>query len=143
MFCPNLSDPKIKQQFTQLENLHPDFAYYLWDKYEGEVPAKYYTSSAPKTLSFNLFSSEEYSKNPSLYIDEVQRVVRLIENKLRIKQKPFTGKTTDKFIDKQDYVNDILKQLLENIGLPNTISTLEELKGGLNNGSVLDNIEEK
>jgi hypothetical protein len=42
MFCPNLSDPKIKEQFTRLENLHPDFAYYLWDKYEGEVPAKYY-----------------------------------------------------------------------------------------------------
>jgi len=46
MFCPNLSDPKIKEQFTRLENLHPDFAYYLWDKYEGEVPAKYYQLSS-------------------------------------------------------------------------------------------------
>jgi hypothetical protein len=139
MICPIKTDPA----WIKLKNAQPDLAHYLWNEYEGEVPAEFYTSSAPKTLSFNLFSSEEYSKNPSLYIDEVQRVVRLIENKLRIKQKPFTGKTTDKFIDKQDYVNDILKQLLENIGLPNTISTLEELKGGLNNGSVLDYINKE
>jgi len=45
MFCPNLSDPKIKEQFTKLEQVHPDLAYYLWDKYEGEVPAKYYNLS--------------------------------------------------------------------------------------------------
>lgn len=139
MICPIKTDPN----WIALEQAQPSLAYYLWNEYEGEVPAEFYTSSAPKTLSFNLFSSEEYSKNPSLYIDEVQRVVRLIENKLRIKQKPFTGKTTDKFIDKQDYVNDILKQLLENIGLPNTISTLEELKEGLNNGSVLDYINKE
>ena len=42
MFCPNLSDPNIKEQFTKLENALPDYAYYLWDKYQGEVPAKYY-----------------------------------------------------------------------------------------------------
>lgn len=48
MFCPNLSDPKIKEQFTKLEQIHPDLAYYLWDKYEGEVPAKYYNT--PSTM---------------------------------------------------------------------------------------------
>ena len=46
MFCPNLSDPKIKEQFEKLQSLHPDFAYYLWDKYQGEVPAKYYQLSS-------------------------------------------------------------------------------------------------
>ena len=42
MFCPNLSDPNIKEQFSKLENALPDYAYYLWDKYQGDVPAKYY-----------------------------------------------------------------------------------------------------
>lgn len=41
MFCPNLSDPNIKAEFTKLENALPDYAYYLWDKYKGEIPQKY------------------------------------------------------------------------------------------------------
>ena len=42
MFCPNLSDPKVKEQFEKLQSVAPNLAHYLWDKYEGEVPAKYY-----------------------------------------------------------------------------------------------------
>jgi len=42
MFCPNLSDPTIKAQFEKLQSIVPEYAYYLWDKYQGEVPAKYY-----------------------------------------------------------------------------------------------------
>jgi hypothetical protein len=42
MFCPNLSDPNIKAQFESLQSIVPEYAYYLWDKYEGDVPAKYY-----------------------------------------------------------------------------------------------------
>ena len=63
MLCPNLSDPKIKQQFTQLENLHPEFAYYLWDKYEGEVPAKYY--NLPST-QIKLGVEELFNENTEL-----------------------------------------------------------------------------
>ena len=43
MFCPNLSDPKVKEQFEKLQSVAPNLANYLWDKYEGEVPAKYYS----------------------------------------------------------------------------------------------------
>ena len=42
MFCPNLSDPEIKRKFESLKSVYPEGAYYLWDKYQGEVPAKYY-----------------------------------------------------------------------------------------------------
>ena len=51
MFCPNLSDPKVKQQFEALQSVAPELAYYLWDKYEGEVPQKYYNlyQLQPKT----------------------------------------------------------------------------------------------
>jgi hypothetical protein len=45
MFCPNLSDPTIKAQFESLQSIVPEYAYYLWDKYQGEVPAKYYNLS--------------------------------------------------------------------------------------------------
>jgi len=63
MFCPNLSDPKIKQQFTQLENLHLDFAYYLWDKYEGEVPDRYYQLSSTQIKPG---VEELFNENPEL-----------------------------------------------------------------------------
>ena len=36
--CPNKSLPEWKE----LERLHPDTCYYLWDKYEGYVPQEYY-----------------------------------------------------------------------------------------------------
>lgn len=45
MFCPNLSDPTIKAQFESLQSIVPEYAYYLWDKYQGDVPAKYYNLS--------------------------------------------------------------------------------------------------
>lgn len=49
MFCPNLSDPRVKAQFEKLQSVAPEAAHYLWDKYEGEVPAKYYElSDSPK-----------------------------------------------------------------------------------------------
>ena len=94
-----------------------------------------------RNKSFKLFTNEEYSKNPIKYLEEVERVVRLIENKLKIKERPFTGKTTNKFINRQDYLNDIFKQLLENIGLPDTITNLEELKQGLNDKSIIEYIQ--
>jgi hypothetical protein len=42
MICPNLNNPEVKAKFDQLLNVVPEYAYYLWDKYQGEVPAKYY-----------------------------------------------------------------------------------------------------
>jgi len=51
MFCPNLSDPSIKAQFESLQSIVPDYAYYLWDKYQGEVPAKYYNLAKQTSIA--------------------------------------------------------------------------------------------
>jgi hypothetical protein len=63
MICPNLNDPEVKAKFDQLLSVVPEYAYYLWDKYEGEVPAKYYNlpKSAVKEGVEELFVS-----NPEL-----------------------------------------------------------------------------
>ena len=50
MICPNLNDPEVKAKFDQLLSLVPEYAYYLWDKYEGEVPAKYYNLAGATDL---------------------------------------------------------------------------------------------
>ena len=40
-FCPNLSNPVVKREFDILTKKHgEDLAYYLWDKYQGVVPAE-------------------------------------------------------------------------------------------------------
>jgi hypothetical protein len=43
MICPIKTDPA----WIKLKNAQPDLAHYLWNKYEGNVPAEYYTSTAP------------------------------------------------------------------------------------------------
>jgi hypothetical protein len=43
MICPIKTDPN----WIALEQAQPDLAYYLWNEYEGNVPAEYYTSTAP------------------------------------------------------------------------------------------------
>ena len=100
-------------------------------------------SQNPGANKFNLFSSEEYSKDSRKYIEEVDRVTRLIENKLKIKERPFRGKTSDKFIEKKDYLDDVFKKLLNNIGLPDSITTMEELKYSLDNGDALNYIQKQ
>jgi len=62
MFCPNLSDPEIKRKFESLKSVYPEGAYYLWDKYQGEVPAKYY--NVPSTNKPEI--SEVFESNPEL-----------------------------------------------------------------------------
>ena len=45
-FCPNLADKKIAEQFNKLIELNNEnIAYYLWDKYQGEVPNEFYKNS--------------------------------------------------------------------------------------------------
>jgi hypothetical protein len=41
MICPIKTDPN----WIALEQAQPSLAYYLWNEYEGEVPAEFYTSS--------------------------------------------------------------------------------------------------
>lgn len=62
MFCPNLSDPEIKRKFESLKSVYPEGAYYLWDKFQGEVPAKYY--NVPSTDKSGV--SEIFESSPEL-----------------------------------------------------------------------------
>jgi hypothetical protein len=62
MICPNLNDPEVKAKFDQLLAVVPEYAYYLWDKYQGEVPAKYYNLSA--TIKVGV--SELFKSTPEL-----------------------------------------------------------------------------
>ena len=63
MFCPNLSDPTIKAQFESLQSIVPEYAYYLWDKYQGDIPAKYYNLS---TAVIKEGIVELFESNPEL-----------------------------------------------------------------------------
>jgi len=45
-FCPNLADKQVAKQFNKLIELNNEnIAYYLWDKYKGEVPSEFYANS--------------------------------------------------------------------------------------------------
>lgn len=103
----------------------------------GEPSVDALFSNIQASASFKLIQLDEYTKYPQKYSEEVERVVRLIENKLRIKEKSFTGKVSDKFISKENYLADVLKNLLSNIGLPESITSLEELKTQLDSGDVV------
>jgi hypothetical protein len=71
MFCPNLSDPKIKEQFGKLEKALPDFAYYLWDKYQGEVPAKYYET--PEAVAQRMIQEDIKSEKVKDLITDLRK----------------------------------------------------------------------
>jgi len=51
MICPNLNDPEVAKKFRLLESIVPESAYYLWNKYQGEVPAKYYNLAASNSIT--------------------------------------------------------------------------------------------
>jgi hypothetical protein len=58
MICPIKTDPN----WVALERAQPDLAYYLWNKYEGEVPAKYY--QVPSQVKSGV--EELFNKNTEL-----------------------------------------------------------------------------
>ena len=58
MICPIKTDPN----WIALEKAQPDLAYYLWNEYEGEVPAEFYTPSTQVKEGV----SELFESNPEL-----------------------------------------------------------------------------
>jgi hypothetical protein len=82
MFCPNLSDPKIKKQFQQLESAVPDLAHYLWNKYEGEVPAKYYNINNLKDIQgITKYSALDSESVKTLTREEAESVFSFLKAK--------------------------------------------------------------
>ena len=100
-------------------------------------------NTAASPLTFKLISQKEYQDNPNKFTQEVDRVVRLIENKLKFKSRAFFGKVTDKFISRGEYLQNAFRELLDNIGIPNNIETLEQLKKGLDNGTIIKQIKDR
>jgi hypothetical protein len=58
-FCPNLADKQVAEQFNKLIELNNEnIAYYLWDKYKGEVPSEFYANSI---VTANVGGTVQYS----------------------------------------------------------------------------------
>lgn len=97
MFCPNLSDPTIKAQFESLQSIVPEYAYYLWDKYQGEVPAKYYNLST--AVRYQLSNQEkEYIASEKTIRDLAARMSDRIGIPVRFesdRSKQYKGKLED------------------------------------------------
>ena len=97
MFCPNLSDPNIKAQFESLQSIVPEYAYYLWDKYQGEVPAKYYNLS--NAVRYQLSNQEkEYIASEKTIRDLAARMSDRIGIPVRFesdRSKQYKGKLED------------------------------------------------
>ena len=52
-FCPNLSNPEVKKQFDGLINkFDEDIAYYLWDKYQGNIPTTFVIDQTDRVNSY-------------------------------------------------------------------------------------------
>jgi hypothetical protein len=109
MICPNLNDPEVKAKFDQLLSVVPEYAYYLWDKYEGEVPNKYYNLSNVMyskvgvediknhflRLEINLKLAQDLLKDPEyVSLDTYSKKIAYICNKVwqsetqKIKERP-------------------------------------------------------
>ena len=91
----------------------------------------------------NVIPEVETVSDFNINLQKIEKVAKLIENKLKIKEKKFRGNVSDKFITKEDYLNDVFKKLIDNIGLPETVTNLKELKQSLNDNTVLEYINKE
>jgi hypothetical protein len=69
MICPNKNLPEWKA----LEEAQPASAYYLWDKYQGQVPSNFYTSP-----NADLYGLE--SDNLTFDTETLNSVISFIDN---------------------------------------------------------------
>jgi hypothetical protein len=129
--CPNKNLDEWK---SLVASRGENIAYYLWDKYEGEVPVSEYGTT--KKGLFNLIIEDVENFNPRNFPNEVKRIIGLIENKLKIKTRAFMSANIPSYTNKKEYLDSVFKSLLENIGLPSEINTFTELRRQLNSGEV-------
>jgi len=129
--CPNKN---LNEWKSLVASRGEDIAYYLWDKYEGEVPVNEYGTT--KKGLFNLIIDDVENFNPRNFPNEVKRIIGLIENKLKIKTRAFVSANIPSYTNKKEYLDSVFKSLLENVGLPSEINTFTELRKQLDSGEV-------
>ena len=132
-------------QYYELSNT-PEFRskYNLTSKLDVEVSIDDIINHINTEYSFNETQEvKEGVEDFNINLQKIEKVAKLIENKLKIKEKKFRGNVSDKFITKEDYLDDIFKKLIDNIGLPESITNLEELKQSLNDNTVLEYINKE
>ena len=77
---------------------------------------------------------DTYTESDSKYMTEIEKVSNLIDNKLKIKSRAYTSKNLPKQVEKSEYLNEVFNGLIDLIGLPPTITNIEELNKSLTNG---------
>ena len=71
-FCPNLSNPEVKQQFDELVKKYGENkAYYLWDKYQGVVPTEFVASNEEY---INNYFTSRFGENSVFIKDSLKNV---------------------------------------------------------------------
>ena len=71
-FCPNLSNPEVKQQFDELVKKYGENkAYYLWDKYQGVVPTEFVASNEEY---INNYFASRFGENSVFIKDSLKNV---------------------------------------------------------------------
>jgi len=71
-FCPNLSNPEVKQQFDELVKKYGENkAYYLWDKYQGVVPTEFVVNNEEY---INNYFTSRFGENSVFIKDSLKNV---------------------------------------------------------------------
>ena len=135
--CPNKN---LNEWKSLVAARGEDVAFYLWDKYDGNVPESEYGS---KRTGFNLIIDDVENFTPKKFPNEVKRIIGLMENKLKIKTRAFISSNLPEYTSKKEYLDSIFKSLLELVGLPNDISSFKELKDKLDSREVIDYVKEQ
>jgi hypothetical protein len=89
---------------------------------------------------FNYRVTESEDPSTPEYIEAVNDVGRLIENQLRFKTRKFRGKVKRGIIKREDYLEEEFGSFLRALYFPE-YGSLQELKEGLENGDVINNLE--
>ena len=103
-------------QYYELSNT-PEFRskYNLTSKLDVEVSIDNIINHINTEYSFNETQEvKEGVEDFNINLQKIEKVAKLIENKLKIKEKKFRGNVSDKFITKEDYLNDVFKKLIDN-----------------------------
>lgn len=127
-------DVKIKSGMGELINSTPD-------KADVGTSQDILINSAIKKFDLIIDSVKDFSEKK--FPEEARRIAGLIDNKLRLKNRAFVSRKIPHVTSKEDYLGQVLGLLLDNIGLPSDIDSLQELQQQLQNGSALKYIKEK
>lgn len=123
-----------KQLEAKMKALFPEIKL----EYTNEV----ITDTADPDTFNQLIENDYFDGNERKYMDEVDKITSLIENKLKYKLRAFHGKynVDDSINTKDDYLNRVLHDLLFNIGIYD-VHSLDSLRKKLSSGEIRKSIQ--